>query len=124
MDLYLDMHGFSNHLNTDAAYNERNIGVGLHTKHDGVLYAAGTYKNSINRRSNYLATGREYPIAKYLHGGVIVGAVTGYSESVFPVLLPYISAGSERFKIRIALMPPAHGMPPAVTFSFQMKISE
>ena len=124
MDTYIDMHGLSAHLNTSGPVNERNVGAGFQAAHNGVLYLAGSYKNSRYVQSNYAAIGKEYPLAKYVVGGFIVGGVTGYDDTIRPVLMPFVAVGTDRLRVRLMLAAPVEDRPTTLMFSLQIKVSK
>jgi len=85
-NLYFDVNGLSKHIGSDAPYNESNIGFGLTAEIEknkvikGLL--AGTYKNSYNKNSKYLAgsLAKRFGDKYYIDVGGFGGLVTGYDD--------------------------------------------
>ena len=72
-------------------YNNYNPGIGI-MYHERMFYAAaGTYLNSVERRSNFAAIGVVCPVGK--HAGLTFGAarLTGYSNenAIAPMVTVY-----------------------------------
>lgn len=88
----LIVHVASYHANREAAYNERNPGLGLRLRKpngDWAL-AMGLYRNSLRHDTVYL--GATYDIAKAgpMTFRALGGVVTGYRIALAPVVTPEI----------------------------------
>ena len=124
-DLYLNLHGVSNHLNTSEKFNESNPGVGL-TYGDKWYGTVGTYFNSISRRTWYLGGGYSASIFKYgafeVKAGATAAVVSGYYISPAAIALATLTAGTEDYRLLLGFIPSYQAWPPIVTGSIQVKL--
>jgi len=124
-DLYLNVHGASNHLNTSEKFNESNPGIGL-TWGNKWYGTAGTYYNSIYRKTWYLGGGYSASIFKYgdfeVKAGATAAVVTGYYISPAAIALGTLTAGTEDYRLLLGLIPSYQAWPPIVTASIQIKL--
>jgi len=99
--LYFDVNGLSKHLDTDYDYNEKNDGFGLTAENNNngnvKKLIAGTFINSFNDRTIYLATGRAKRFGNeyYADLGAIAGLMTGYDSTLFPMAAATLSLGKK-----------------------------
>lgn len=123
---YLDMHGLSHHF-SDATYNERNTGAGVHweSQSEGMRTMAmvGSYLNSLDRQSIYIGGGVKYPLARGVDAVMQGGLVTGYYNYPVPTAMPGLSIGGETMRVNIGFIPAIKNVTPAViTMSLQFRI--
>lgn len=116
-DVWVDFHIASKHKvdgymdnGVYKDYNEVNLGIGLTRVVDpNADLIIGTFKNSHYNRSNYVGIDIHTLTANYCRVGLAVGFVTGYEEftgkNVIPMIVPNISFGSNRYRVRIGVMP-------------------
>ena len=109
---YLDINGLSNHLNTDVEYNEKNYGFGVtkESLEDTIVKAlsAGGYKNSFGEPSYYAGAGmaKRFGDDYYMDLGGMIGAATGYEESLSPIAAVLMSLGKKDLaKLRMMYAP-------------------
>lgn len=98
----------SYHERRDRGYNESNFGLGAeyHINRDWHV-AAGFYKNSFYRHTNYAAVGYEIVQFGYLHLGAAVVGLTGYTKGrVDFILAPVASIEYGRFGINLVPVTP------------------
>ena len=90
----------------DRNYNQRNPGVGLQCDAPDWLLAAGEYRNSFSRRTDYALAGWLPLHAGAWSFGAFAGPVTGYKTPVAGGLIArYRSAAP--IGINLVLTPPA-----------------
>ena len=94
-DYYLDINGKSKHLGTDEKFNEFNYGAGLTAEYGNNLATMGYYKNSLNNDSFYAGYGmkKRFGYDPYLDIGILAGGVTGYEDTITPLMLPLATIG-------------------------------
>ena len=118
--LYLAFNGISYHLDRSKKYNETNLGPGLEYDFDGMgdwvpFVAGGTFRDSNNQDSNYLAGGGKYriPLSPDWGGlyvdlglaGVVMTRKSYKDNKPFPVAGPFISVGNEYMALNAAFIP-------------------
>jgi len=135
---YLTINGASQHMPDskfpNAHWNQENSGFGLKFKNptqDGLLRSLiiGQYNNSINRPSTYGAA----VFGKRLLGNdnfnlgasVRTGLVTGYNDSVVPMVQPLLTAGLGPVDINLGMIPRIAGFTPRVfTLNTDIKLPD
>ncbi len=96
------LHLVSAHSNQAQDWREVNPGVYLRWSNGATV---GTYLNSVNRQSVYLGWTGDWPIASRASVGLTLGAITGYSRSVLPLVVPSLRVGiTERASVRTAIV--------------------
>lgn len=80
----MGIHVGSSHIDPDRHFSNDNKGI--YWKLDN-KYVVGTYANSIGRQSTYVV--KEFRHSKYFSVGI--GAVSGYNNSVIPMVVPTFS---------------------------------
>ena len=118
--LYLAVNGLSYHFDRTQSYNETNLGLGLEFDFkyddDWVGFAAGgSFRDSNNQDSNYLATGGKYRIplssdrdGLYLDLGLGAMLMTRYdyhNNDPFFVAGPFISMGNKYVALNMVYIP-------------------
>ena len=80
-------------------YEGFNPGLGLKVEHGHAFAAAGTFHNSIDRESRFVAIGANYHFNE--EAGVLVGAalMTGYSD--IPLVRPMLTVYREYGTVRL-----------------------
>lgn len=85
---------FSKHFDTDATFNERNYGIGVHLYNDAqsAYTTAGYYRNSLDKNSLYVGGG--YKLGDVISVGIEAGLVSGYTKGrVVPFVVPTVWIG-------------------------------
>ncbi len=118
--LYFAFNGISYHFDRSKKYNETNLGPGLEYDFDQVggwvpFIAGGTFRDSNNQDSNYLAGGGKYRIPLspdwgrlYVDFGLTGVLMTRYDykdNKPFPVAGPFISVGNDYVALNAAFIP-------------------
>ncbi|MDH5572280.1 MAG: hypothetical protein OEY89_10975 [Gammaproteobacteria bacterium] len=118
--LYLAINGLSYHFDRTKNYNETNLGYGL--EFDIPLddtwigfVAGGTFRDSNNQDSNYLATGGKYRIplssdrdGLYLDlglGGMFMTRYDYHNNNPFFVAGPFLSMGNKYMALNMVYLP-------------------
>lgn len=97
--------GFVSH-HFRGEFCEQNHGVGIRLDSgEWAGWAVGAYRNSLCRTSVYAAKEWTRPLVGPLHGGIILGAATGYKWAVAPVLLPELVFRHSPVEIALVLQP-------------------
>lgn len=100
-DFHLQLHGASYHFDRSRKWNERNVGIGLRYQiNPDWAVQAGTYDNSFNRRTNYLAATWTPLHAGPVALGVFGGLVSGYKMPVAAGLAAHIQGDRLSFTLR------------------------
>ncbi|MCW9025123.1 MAG: hypothetical protein OQK73_10645 [Gammaproteobacteria bacterium] len=119
-NLYLAINGLSYHFDRTKKYNETNLGYGL--EYDFKLdeswigfAAGGTFRDSNNQDSNYLAAGGKYrvPITSnyanvYLDfglGGMLMTRYDYHNNDPFFVAGPFLSLGNDYMALNFVYVP-------------------
>jgi len=118
--LYFAFNGISYHFDRSKKYNETNLGPGLEYDFDQVgnwvpFIAGGTFRDSNNQNSNYLAGGGKYRIPLspdwsnlYVDVGLAGVLMTRYDykdNKPFPVAGPFVSVGNDYVALNAAFIP-------------------
>ena len=118
--LYLAVNGLSYHFDRTQTYNETNLGLGLeydfqYTDSWLGFAAGGTFRDSNNQDSNYLATGGKFRIplssdrdGLYLDLGLGAMLMTRYdyhNNSPFFVAGPFASMGNKYMALNMVYLP-------------------
>ena len=118
--LYLAINGMSYHFDRSKNYNESNLGYGLeydfqYTDSWLGFAAGGTFRDSNNQNSNYLAMGGKYriplssdPDGLYLDlglGGMLMTRYDYHNNDPFPVAGPFISFGNKYVALNMVYLP-------------------
>lgn len=92
------VHVMSHHFNTDSNYrvrgrelNESNPGLGYRHGFGSFFLHAGGYKNSQSHTSYYAGIGTSLLSVGPVSFGVIGGAISGYADRVYPIVLPEVA---------------------------------
>lgn len=129
MELALDIHGLSRHLNSEAGiaaqgkqinainrFNEKNPGVGLSLQwgdkiRKGII--GGIYQNSLRKQSKYIGgeIRRRFGKKAYIDLGLRGGLVTGYG-SVKPMIVPLLGLGYKGSELNLMYAPKIEGVTP------------
>ncbi len=119
-NLYLAFNGISYHFDRSKKYNETNLGPGLEYDFEQVgdwvpFVAGGTFRDSNNNDSNYLAGGGKYRIPLspdwgrlYIDiglTGVVMTRKDYKGNKPFPVAGPFISVGNDYLALNAAFIP-------------------
>ncbi len=118
--LYFAFNGISYHFDRSKKYNETNLGPGLEYDFDQVgnwvpFIAGGTFRDSNNQNSNYLAGGGKYRIPLspdwsnlYVDFGLAGVLMTRYDykdNKPFPIAGPFVSVGNDYVALNAAFIP-------------------
>lgn len=118
--LYFAFNGISYHFDRSKKYNETNLGPGLEYDFDQMggwvpFIAGGTFRDSNNQDSNYLAGGGKYRIPLspgwgrlYVDFGLTGVLMTRYDykdNKPFPVAGPFVSVGNDYVALNAAFIP-------------------
>ncbi len=113
------------------SYNQFNPGVGFAltqpvSTHWKAGIRAATYKNSIAKQSVLAAGTIEWCQGDEFHAcaGVMGGGVTGYAETVRPLLAPVIGVGYQRVTLNVTTFPIQAGRGVAVSGWVSIKLGE
>lgn len=96
-DLWVSVMTLSYHADREAHFNERNWGAGV--EYEIVTHwraVAGTYKNSVFNRSNYVGVHWAPWQFGNWHFGVIGGFISGYRRGCRPGIVPVVSWERDR----------------------------
>ena len=119
-NLYFAFNGISYHFDRSQKYNETNLGPGLEYDFDHLgnwvpFIAGGTFRDSNNQDSNYLAAGGKYRIPLtpsfarlYLDIGLTGVVMTRYDykdNQPFPIAGPFVSVGNDYAALNAAYIP-------------------
>ncbi|NOZ37972.1 MAG: hypothetical protein GXP11_07890 [Gammaproteobacteria bacterium] len=118
--LYFAFNGLSYHFDRSKNYNETNLGPGLEYDFEQSgnwvpFIAGGTFRDSNNQDSNYLAGGGKYRIplssdwgGLYVDIGLTGVLMTRYdykNNKPFPVAGPFVSVGNDYVALNAAFIP-------------------
>ncbi len=118
--LYFAFNGISYHFDRSKKYNETNLGPGLEYDFDQIdgwvpFIAGGTFRDSNNQDSNYLAGGGKYrvPLSPdwgrlYVDFGLAGVLMTRYDykdNKPFPIAGPFVSLGNDYVALNAAFIP-------------------
>lgn len=116
----------SYHFDQNKDFNSLNYGFGGEYKFSSVAsLAAGTYRNSYYRQSNYIGAYWQPIAIGPIHIGVVAGGFNGYSNTNnggwFPAVLPALTVEGELIGFNLLVIPT---IPNRVSgsLSLQMKI--
>lgn len=112
-------------------YNQRNLGIGLSlttpvSEHWRLGGRGATYRNSIDRQSNYAALQADYCRGDKWHicGGFMGGGVTGYEKPIKPLVAPVLGVGYDRVTLNLTSFPIQNGRGVAVSGWISIKAGE
>ena len=118
--LYFAFNGISYHFDRSKNYNETNLGPGLEYDFEQSgnwvpFIAGGTFRDSNNQDSNYLAAGGKYRIPLspdwgqlYIDIGLTGVLMTRYdyrNNKPFPLAGPFVSVGNDYVALNAAFIP-------------------
>ena len=89
------MHVTSYHFERAPNYNENNAGFGLKWRRgDGTPFVTlGTFRNSLDRSSNYTGMGSDWHLYGPVKLRLTAGLVTGYEVPLAPFVFPELLVG-------------------------------
>lgn len=97
----------SYHTDRSSHYNEFNPGIGLEYKLSNKFkFVLGEYKNSIRRQSEYIGITYVPFEIKGVKIGFTMGLVSGYSDSIAPMILPVVGIEGQKVGINLIILPP------------------
>ena len=109
-DLWLSITTRSYHADRDAHFNERNWGIGVEYGLAPEWRAiAGTFENSVFRRSNYAGVHwTPWQFGDWRLGGIagLVNGYPGYQYKYGPILAPVLSWERGRIGVNLIGLPP------------------
>lgn len=111
-ELSLQLSGKSHHINPSQEYNEQNYGAGITYQVKQQYLAAGFYKNSLNRTTEYLLAGWRKDLVDgdiTVSPGVMIGGLTGYKDKAVIALAPTLTVGYQRVKLNTLILPAING---------------
>lgn len=87
-------------------YREANTGIGVRLD-SGPLqgWAAGTYRNSLDRQSVFVAREWQRQVAGPLYVGAIAGVATGYRWALAPIVMPELVLHVGRVEVAVFVQP-------------------
>ena len=104
-------------------FNQENAGLGWRGGGDRWMISAGGYRNSLDRRSYYVSAGAR--VAKFgpLELNLQAGAVSGYTDTWVPAVVPEIAIDLKRVKVVISYLPriDSIGVAEVLGLTFQIK---
>lgn len=83
---------------SEKGYNNSNPGVFVRKNN----IQTGIYKNSVNKTTVYAGVTKDVQITKNISVGGMLGAATGYSNSVVPMLVTSVKIGDN---VRVSYIP-------------------
>lgn len=108
------VHAASYHFNTDSDYrvggrplNESNPGIGYRHGFGSFFLHAGAYKNSQSHTSYYAGIGTSLISIGPVSFGVVGGAISGYADRVYPIVLPEMALTYGRASVLMNYAPKA-----------------
>jgi hypothetical protein len=103
---------YTTHLEHASRFNHETVGAYVILDHG---LTAGSLKNCLSKRSNYLAYSFDTPMSTQL----TIGSITGYSSHIKPLL----TVSKEWHGMRITLIPPPQPKASAaIHFSYEWEI--
>jgi hypothetical protein len=103
------LHLASRHVDQAAERNETNTGIGLRIGYTNRIdLIAGTYRNSFDSTSIYAGAGYTFARSQHVSLGILAGAITGYNESLAPMLMPELSFSAGAASMKINYIPAVH----------------
>jgi hypothetical protein len=84
------LHLVSKHSNNNADWENTNPGLYAVWSNGATV---GTYHNSMRRQSVYAGWSGNWPITQRVSAGITLGAITGYSRPVLPLIVPSLRVG-------------------------------
>lgn len=91
---------------SSPGYHESNHGIGIRIDSgDWAGYAIGTYRNSLDRQTVYVAKEWQWHVAGPLSVGVIAGGATGYRFAITPAVLPEVVLRVGRVEAALVVQP-------------------
>lgn len=124
-DYYLNLNGMSKHLGSNKEYNENNPGLGLTIDNDGKFITAGGYKNSFGEPSYYLGGGVKKRLGGkdfYIEPGVLAGLISGYEDTLTPMIMPMLGVGGRNNGLNLMLAPKTDKNPTTIMMNYSVPI--
>ena len=90
-------------------YNERNLGLGLEHGGEKFRIVGGGYRNSFYRDSYYIGMTAGMMKLGPVKIGLMAGGVTGYEDTVEPVLMPFMAIEGKQVGANLGIMPAKDG---------------
>lgn len=91
---------------SSPGYHEANHGIGVRIDTGALAgWSAGTYRNSLDRQTVYVAREWLHQVAGPLHVGVVAGLATGYRWAVVPAVLPEVVLRLDRLELAVVVQP-------------------
>lgn len=101
------LHLASRHPGNAGKYNESNPGVGVRIPlTDDTSFGAGTYRNSLDRQSNYAGLIHKIMQVGPVSIGAAGGLISGYQDKPVPFLMPEASMKVGPGTVKVNVVPP------------------
>ena len=125
--LWINVGGFSYHLERDQRFNEKNAGFGLEWRtSDEVAYMAGLYRNSVGKNTQYVALNWQPWQIGPVRLGAAWGVMNGYPSishgGSFFAALPIASMEGKRFGVNLGFIPKLGKVQSAVVLQFKWRL--
>lgn len=125
--LWVNLGGFSSHVNRDKGYNEDNVGMGVEYQlQPDVALMAGAFNNSLRQTTSYAAV-NWLPLS--LGGwklGAVAGVMNGYpaieNGGAFLAALPMASYEGRRFGVNLGLIPTIDRVDGALFIQLKLRV--
>ncbi len=126
--LWLNVGGFSRHLQRSAGHNENNLGLGLEYRTSPeISFMAGSYYNSVRKNTTYAAVNWQPWTMGPFKIGAAVGLMNGYPAmnrgGNFFAALPMATYEGRRFGINVGLIPSIKNVDGAVIVQFKVRVN-
>jgi len=125
-ELWINVGGFSSHINPGKNYNETNVGLGVEYRASPeVSYMAGSYYNSVRNTTTYAAVNWQPLSLGAWKLGVAAGVMDGYPGIVrggtFFAALPLMTYEGTRFGVNLGIIPSMANVNGAVIAQFKFR---
>lgn len=125
--LWVNLGGFSSHMDRNKGYNEDNVGLGVEYRlQPDMALMAGAFNNSIRQTTSYAAVSW-LPLS--LGGwklGAVAGVMNGYPGishgGAFLAALPMASYEGKRFGVNLGLIPTIDKVDGAVVIQLKLRV--
>ena len=125
--LWVNLGGFSSHVNRDKGYNENNVGLGVEYRlQPDVALMAGAFNNSIRQNTTYAAVSWQPLSLGSWKLGAALGVMNGYpaieNGGVFFAALPMATYEGARFGVNLGLIPNVDKVDGALVVQFKFRL--
>ena len=107
MESEIVLHLMSRHPGNEGKYNETNTGAGVRIPiTENTSFGAGTYRNSLDKQSNYVGLIQKIMQLGPVDIGVGGGIISGYLDKPVPFVTPEASMKVGPGTVRVNVVPP------------------